>query len=80
MQPVGMILKAVEIREGRGAGGLGVSQARPIRMKVPLQRPRPHRQPGTGGLAMTVVRGYGRQGANVVWFDLDTVRRELHEK
>ena len=57
LQPVGMVVKAIEIGEGRRARGLIVAQAGAIGMKVPLQGPRAHGQAGTGLLAVTVTHG-----------------------
>ena len=57
MQPVRMILKAIEISERRRATGLVVAQAEAIGREVPLQRPGAHRQPCTGLLTVTVVHG-----------------------
>jgi hypothetical protein len=55
MQPVGVIEKAIEIGERRGAGGLVMAQAGAVGMKIPLQRPRPHGQARTGLVAVTVL-------------------------
>jgi hypothetical protein len=57
MQPVGVIVKPIEVGEWRRAGGLVVTQAGAIGVKVPLQGPRPHAEAGTGVLAVTIAPG-----------------------
>ena len=50
-----------------------LTQAETVRMKVPQQRPRPDRQPGTGLVAMTVLHGV--QGAIEMIVDpIDSIR------
>src|SRR5262245_23240925 len=48
-QPVGVILKAVEVVKGRHRGRLVTPQACAIGMKVPWQRQGAYRQPGARG-------------------------------
>ena len=54
MQPVGVILEAVEIVKGRYPHGLVTPQARAIGMKVPLQCHGADRQPRARGGGVTV--------------------------
>lgn len=54
MQPVGVILEAVEVVQGRHPCGLAAPQARAIRVKVLLQRHGAYRQPCTRGGGVAV--------------------------
>ena len=55
-----------------------LTQAETVRMKVPQQRPRPDRQPGTGLVAMTVLHGV--QGAIEMIVDpIDSIRSPRRE-
>src|SRR5713226_3500264 len=57
MQPVWVIVKAIEIIERRRARGLVMTQPGAIRMKIPWQGPRPYGQAGTGPLTVAVTQG-----------------------
>ena len=54
MKPVGVILEAVQVVEGRAARPIGAATAGPVRMEVPLQGHGTHGQAGAFRCAVQV--------------------------
>src|SRR5215475_12485984 len=73
MQPVGVILKAVEVGKGRHPRRLVTPQACAIGMKVPLQRHGAYRQPGARGGGVAGAHGV-EQSVLLVEQSIDCMR------
>src|SRR4029453_1682224 len=73
MQPVGVILQAVEVVKGRHPRRLVTPQACAIGMKVPLQRHGASRQPGARGGGVAVAPGV-EQSVLIVEPSMDCMR------